>query len=157
MVQNQLRSLRPPIRSAVTKLGNATFNYGVIVKYAILVLAAALSASAFAATGTLTCSFDGGNIEATGKYDGKIWHIKQIADDDWGYEIEGKVLDAGALNFYIDTADETGGDPDYTYIYDIQVLGALNKGATVDATVEYAYYSRGDGIPETYSGTCTLK
>lgn len=127
------------------------------MKFVFLIFCALTSASTFAATGNLLCTFNGGNIEASGKYDGKTWSIKQIADDDWGYEITAKELGDGSLNFYLDTADETGGDPDYTYIYDITILGKLEKGVTVDAKVEYAYYSRGGGAPVTYDGSCTLK
>lgn len=109
---------------------------------------------AHADAGNLKCEFDGGSLIMEGNYDGSVWNIKAVDEDETDYSIK-STAKGTEINFYLDTADETGGDPDYTDIYDITIHGQLKKGVPVNADVEGSHISRTE-TPFSMTGSCRV-
>lgn len=125
------------------------------MKFIIATLMLLTAGIAHADAGYLKCDFDDGDLVMEGDYDGKDWNIKLINEDDTGYG-DIKAENKGAeIGFYLDTADATGGDPDYTDIYDITIHGQLKKGVPVNADVEGSHISRTE-TPFSMTGQCQI-
>ncbi len=73
-----------------------------------------------------------------------------------GYLVEKVDPEDGGVFFYLYEAEATGGDPDYTTIYEISTASALKVGEKVEAKLVYTSVSR-DSMTQNYKAYCLLK
>jgi hypothetical protein len=89
------------------------------------------------------------SIKSFNDLDGEV-----VLEQDDINSIETKVLASGHTSFVIDALSD---DPDYGWIYEIELESALRPG-TAKATIVSTYFSRNDGTPdEPIDGTCVVK